>query len=267
MFVDSLLQSSRHRSKRKPIRRPKRSMQAQLTVLEERTVLSTLVVSNNLDSGLGSLRNAIVSASGGDTIAFAPGLDGHTIKLTSGELMVNKNLKIVGPGAGELTVSGNNASRVFDVSSGSTVTISGLTITDGLVNTTVSSDVSTWGGGGILNEAGATLHLVQDTLSDNQALGVVGQDEFGGGLYNMGSATVSGSTFTNNQVLGSGSSDIIGGPSGGAIENYGGASLTVTSSLFTNNSVVSAAGLGYFTNGGPSIPIPGRLALLPRPRP
>ena len=95
-----------------------------------------------------------------------------------------------------------------------------------------------------------TLHLVQDTLSNNQALGVVGQDEFGGGLYNMGSATVSGSTFTNNQVLGSGSSDIIGGPSGGAIENYGGASLTVTSSLFTNNSVVSAAGLGYFANGG-----------------
>ncbi len=252
MFVDSLLRSSRHRSNRKPIRRPRRSLKAQVTILEDRTVLSMLVVCNNLDSGLGSLRNAIVTAGGGDTIVFAPSLDGQTIKLTSGDLLVNKNLNIVGPVAGAITVSGNDASRVFDVASGATATISNLKIVDGMVDTPLETtpSIATWGGGGILNEPGATLTLVHDTLSNNQAVGVAGQDEFGGGLFNLGTATVSGCTFMNNQVLGAGSYDIIGGPSGGAIENYGGATVTVVGSLFSKNSVVSAAGTGYFANGG-----------------
>jgi hypothetical protein len=47
------------------------------------------------DSGPGSLRNTIAAATAGDTINFA--VTG-TISLTSGELVVNKNLNIVGPG-------------------------------------------------------------------------------------------------------------------------------------------------------------------------
>ena len=117
-------------------------------------------------------------------------------------LSITQNLDIVGLGAAELTISGNDASRVFDVTPGVTVTISGLTIAQGMVNTTTNPNIATWGGGGILNEAGATLTLMNDTLSNNQAVGVVGQDEFGGGLFNMGNATVSSCTFTSNQVLG-----------------------------------------------------------------
>src|SRR3954447_24114469 len=82
--------------------------------LEDRTVLSTLTVTNNHDGGAGSLRAAIKAANSGDTIVFAPSLDGQTITLTSGELAISKSLDIEGPGADKLAVSGNNAVRVFD---------------------------------------------------------------------------------------------------------------------------------------------------------
>ena len=69
---------------------------------------------------------------GGDVIVFAPGVTG-TITLTSGELFFSKSLTIAGPGAANLTVSGNNTSRVFSVSSGE-ITISGLRIANGFTS-------------------------------------------------------------------------------------------------------------------------------------
>src|SRR5262249_39669265 len=103
-----------------------------LEALEDRTVPSTLTVTNNLDTGVagdGSLR-----AQSGDVLDFAPGLLGQTIRLTNGELAITKSLDIEGPGAKQLTVSGCGASRVFDISAGVTVTIAGMTMTDGLAN-------------------------------------------------------------------------------------------------------------------------------------
>ncbi|MFO0846309.1 MAG: hypothetical protein U0797_28695 [Gemmataceae bacterium] len=75
-----------------------------LEVLEGRVVLSTLTVLNINDSGTGSLRQAILDATAGDTIAFQPGLTG-TIPL-SDTLTLDKNLIISGPGRDRLTVSG-----------------------------------------------------------------------------------------------------------------------------------------------------------------
>src|SRR3954447_8917204 len=115
-------------------RRPRRRFQPRLERFEDRTVLSTLTVTNALDSGAGSLRAAIKAAASGDKIVFDPGLNGQTITLTSGELAISKSLDIEGPGAGLLAVSGNHAGRVFDISQNQkavTVTIAGLTIEDG----------------------------------------------------------------------------------------------------------------------------------------
>src|SRR6516164_8353838 len=98
--------------------------------LEERTVLSTLTVLNTLDKGAGSLRDTTTKAKSGDTIVFDPSLDGQTISLTSGELAINKSLDIEGPGASKLALSGNNASRVFNISQNQqpvAVTLSGVT--------------------------------------------------------------------------------------------------------------------------------------------
>src|SRR5260370_6144208 len=141
-------------SRRKtPAARP--TFRPTLESLEDRWVPSTLTVLNNLDSGAGSLRADIAAAHNSDTIVFAPSLDGQTITLTSGELLINHNVTITGPGASQLTVSGNHASRVFEVTKTTkSVTLSGLTISNAA-------------GGGIFNNGTRTVS--NGTLSSNSA--------------------------------------------------------------------------------------------------
>src|SRR4029077_11648766 len=131
----------------------------QLMQLEDRTLPSTFTVLNLNDSGPGSLCAAITAANatpGADTIVFAKGLHG-TITLTSGELLITDSVTINGPGANKLSVSGNNASRVFELAAGQDVTISGSTITHGFALDQ---------GGGFLND-GSNLTLSADVLSGN----------------------------------------------------------------------------------------------------
>ncbi|MEZ4642689.1 MAG: hypothetical protein R3E31_08135 [Chloroflexota bacterium] len=72
------------------------------------------MVSNTNNSGVGSLRWAITNAISGDTIQFNAALSGQTITLTSGEIIINKNLTIDGSAlASPVTISGNNNSRIF----------------------------------------------------------------------------------------------------------------------------------------------------------
>jgi hypothetical protein len=226
--------------------------------LEDRTVPSTLAVTTNADSGLGSLRDA-VSTPGVDTIVFAPSV--HAITLTSGEIDITTNLHIAGPGAALLTISGKDASRVFHISGPVTVNIGDLTVAHGKATGTLAAlgvntgtGTGAGGGGGILNEAGATLTLDQDRFMGNQAVGSVGFTVVGGALLNLGTAKVLGCGFLDNQAVGGGALDDIGGSAGGAIDNFGGptggASLTVSNSTFSNNRAVSAGGALYFGIGG-----------------
>ena len=90
---------------------------------------ATLTVTNLNDSGAGSLRDSIASASAGDKIHFQ--VTG-TIALTSGQLTIGRNLTISGPGASQLAINGNHASRVFEIAAGATVSLSGLTVQKGL---------------------------------------------------------------------------------------------------------------------------------------
>jgi hypothetical protein len=103
-----------------------------LEALEDRTVLSTLTVTSAADDGsAGTLRAGLAGAQSGDTIRFLDQLKGQTITLMQGQLLVNQSLDIDGLGATKLTISGNAASRIFDVGSGARVTIFGLTLTGG----------------------------------------------------------------------------------------------------------------------------------------
>src|SRR5947209_16982329 len=71
-----------------------------LEVLEDRFVPSTLTVTSAADDGTsGTLRAVIGAASPGSTIVFDHRLDGKTIALTRGQMNLNKNLDIEGPGA------------------------------------------------------------------------------------------------------------------------------------------------------------------------
>src|SRR5262249_38831398 len=158
--------------------------------LEDRMVPSAMTVTSALDDGsAGTLRSTIAAAPSGATIQFSNQLQGHTITLTGGQLAITKDLDIEGPGANKGIISANNASRVFDIGAGKTVTIAGLTIADGLV----TDD----GGGGVRNGPGATLTLSQDTLTNNTAIGI------GGGLWNNGGTlVVTGCTFVGNRAIG-----------------------------------------------------------------
>src|SRR5262249_48941452 len=92
-------------------------------LLAQPIVAATFTVTNNADSGLGTLRQAVLDAnlnSGVDTIDFAPQVVG-TILLTS-QIEITDDLTIMGPGAKTLSVVG--ATRVFRVSAA--VSISGL---------------------------------------------------------------------------------------------------------------------------------------------
>ena len=94
-----------------------------------------LVVNNTSDGDGGSLRSIIGSACGGSTITFADNVRG-AINLTSGELVLNKNLTIKGPGANLLAVqrsTGTANFRVFHMNGNTSDAISGLTIANGNV--------------------------------------------------------------------------------------------------------------------------------------
>jgi len=225
--------------------------------MENRTLLSTFMVTSPLDDGsAGTLRSKIAAANTNsdptNTITFAPSLAGDTITLnpnpTFRELSITKSLDIEGPGANNLTISGNKASRVFEIGKGATVTLANLTIANGQTSSTGTSG-DALGGGGILNDAGATLNLTRCFVVNNQATTGPNLDVFGGGLLNLGSANVTACTFTGNQALNGAGSTFFGGSVGGAIDNFGGARLKVTASTFTGNQAKGAAG-GFYGIGG-----------------
>src|SRR4030095_11520353 len=86
------------------------------------------------DSGPGTLRAALASAADGDTIVIPGGMS-PTITLTTGELLITKNVTIVGPGPGQMAISGNHASRILHIGPSHVISISGLTITQGAAST------------------------------------------------------------------------------------------------------------------------------------
>jgi hypothetical protein len=156
--------------------------------LEERTLLSNFSVTNINDDGSGSLRQAIIDSNGTtgpNEIDFAVGLSG-TITLTR-ELMIQNNaVSIVGPGQNTLSVSGNGNSRVFEVASGISVSLTGMTITGGM-----SSD-----GGGVSNAG--TLTLSNCTLSRNASPNSIGPfGGRGGGILNTGTLTLTDCTHVS----------------------------------------------------------------------
>jgi hypothetical protein len=215
-----------------------------LESLEDRTVPSTLTVTNLLDKGAGSLRDTITNAKSGDAIVFAANLDGQMITLTSDQLTINKSLDIEGPGASLLTISGNDKNRVFNINEGLAVTIASLTISHGHA---VNSNGSDSAGAGILN-VNSTLTLVNDVLSYNEAIGTT---TAGGAVANRngGTLNVSGTTFLNNQVIAS----VLG--EGGAIANtLDGSTLVANNCTFLGNEVVGnnggSAGGGAIENDG-----------------
>ncbi|MEY2482408.1 MAG: hypothetical protein QOK24_936 [Verrucomicrobiota bacterium] len=200
------------------------------------TCLTNPVVTNNADSGSGSLRQAIADACTGGTVIFDDSQVVSPITLTTAELLINKNLTITGPGANVLTVKRSAAGmtpnfRIFEIASGANVTISGLTISNGAI----AGVGNTGSGGGILNFG--TLAVDGLVVSGNQS-GDTSNPGLGGGLASvLGTLTVSNSTISGNIVTGN----------GGGIGNI--ATTKIINSTISNNRATSFG--GGVTNGNP----------------
>jgi len=186
----------------------------------------------------GSLRFEIGVAQDGDTIKFSPKLAGATIKLKS-EIAIDVGLDIEGLGAGKLSVSGNNASRIFNIGpDASAVTIAGLTLKNGKS-----------GQGSAVLDDGASLTLKLDTLSNNQAvLAVPGITNEGGALMVFGESTVgmtvtiTNCRFVNDTAIGGAGGSGEGGAIAVDAETSAGLVLTVWGSSFTSDSATGGAG-------------------------
>jgi hypothetical protein len=159
---------------------------------------ATLVVRNTNDAGTESLRQRILEANpaGGDTIVFqipttAPGYNPttgvFTIGLTSGELLIDKNLTIDGS-AQKISIRriGGTVFRIFRIAAGAVVTLNDLAISNGRQSSAA----------GIHNLGDLTLRNC--TLYDN----VVPLDSNqGGAIATSGTLRVSNCTFSGNSAI------------------------------------------------------------------
>ena len=166
------------------------------------------------------LRARIASAQPGDTINIAAGV----YTMTGGELVIDKDLTLIGAGA-EVTIIQAAPSldqavhRVIRVLEETVVSISGVTIRYG-------------------SEASTEVRMVP---FHSEAVGMISSGieairaEFGGGIYNQGTLTITDSIVTDNFA-------------GGGAGVFNGAKVTIE-----NSSIISNRSIGYGSglfNGG-----------------
>jgi Right handed beta helix region len=213
-----------------------------LLALEERRLMATFVVSNPSDTltkGVPTpytLRWAVDqadAATSASKIVFQlPTIGPATITLTQGELdlsNMSESVTITGLGADELTVDGNGASQVFAIDPGVTASISGLSVTGGF---TKAGGLASDAGAGVLNQGDLT--LIGVTVDHNTTTGFIVPFLPGGGLDNLGVATVVGCTFADNA-----------GVDGGGVSNGGTATLR-DCSFVDNTAVFSGGGMANY---------------------
>ena len=217
------------------------------------------VVSNANDTGAGSLREAMTLAQPGDAIRFSAFFDSpRTINLQSALPLLPSGVGILGPGAVFLTVRRDAAAefRIFELSSGSQATLSGMTIANGSVPTlqgggilssgrlsvigSVIRDNVAQGGGGITNLQG-DLTLLRSTVVGNSAA-------FGAGVRTRNNATA---LIDNSTISAQGGGDLVGLT---VLAQQGTtSSLTLRNSTLTDTGGSAGTGLLMFSQGAGSI--------------
>ena len=227
--------------------KPSRHRGLRLEPLEERQLLS-VTVTTELDvvdsqDAYTSLREAVEEASSGDVINFNLGSSSQTIVLDAslGELEIDTSISIEGPGADLLTISGGGGSRIFNIATGTDVTISDLTLTGGsttgsggaiyssalslTIDDCVIEDSAADGHGGAIysDTSGGTLTITDSTISGNTA-----GSNAGGVYFKNGTLNIDGATFEENTAS-------YDSGAGGALALYD-STVSISNSLFYDNS-------------------------------
>jgi hypothetical protein len=234
---------------------------------------ATNTVTSLADGGVGSVRQVMADSVAGDTLVFSVA---GTIALPGGELMIAKDLTILGPGSSALAISGAGG-RVFHISSNVTALISGVTICNGRTPPGMPGSATNNGGssepGGAILTAGS-LKLCNCVVASS-ATGR-GGDGFsppippypphtppssggssgaGGAIYNSGALSISNCVITNNATGRGGArahNDTYWSASGtagagGAIYSVG--TLTMANSFVGGNATGGADGSGASGGG------------------
>ncbi|MFN8558771.1 MAG: DUF11 domain-containing protein [Dehalococcoidia bacterium] len=141
---------------------------------------------------------------------------------TTGDLDINGDLTITGPGAPGSRVFAGGIDRVFHVRNGAKVTMSGLLVSGG--NATLAGE----NGGGILVDAGSELTLTNVWVGNGAAFrnDVGNATGAGGGVANLGKLTLNQSRVQDNRTLQGG---------GGGLFNGLGATLTMVGGVINGN--------------------------------
>jgi len=237
--------------------------------------LPTNTVTTLEDGPPGSLRYYLPA---GGTILFTNGLTG-TMSLTN-ELDITNSVTIVGPGPGILTIIPGFLAdcRIFNISAGTTNTISGLTIAHGnpsgpgggilnagvltLMNCSISYNLTSISLGGGIYSSGP-LTLLNCTIEDNTAQN---GNAYGGGIYSSNTLTLVNCLVTGNYTYTAGPSGGGGieaqGPlamtnctvsfnatEGGTVPNGGGIDIESDSSSLVNCTIASNSVTGGFGGG------------------
>ncbi|SLM28453.1 exported hypothetical protein [Desulfamplus magnetovallimortis] len=207
------------------------------------------IVTHTGDSGDGSLRQAVEDAIDGDTIDLSGIAGGGTITLTMGEIVIDNDLTITGLSSDPVVISGNNASRIFNIASGVQVSIFDVEFING------NGGGEHTGGGAILNNGSLTLNGV--TLAGNSTL-----NGDGGAIHNGGSGTL---VLVNCTLSGNSADSGVGGAifnagtlgmncctlyanaasSGGGVENSGSGTLHISNTI-----IAGSTGGGDLVNNG-----------------
>lgn len=217
-----------------------------------------------------TLRDAVTTADGSDTILLPPGT--HTVSLTgapedlnaSGDIDANSandplTIRGTGPDPSGVVIDATGlGDRVFDLSGASSFVIANLTITGGsgadgagirnagqtltLSEVVLDGNTAPLIGGAILNgiaaPTGSRITILNSVLTDNRTLGGLG----GGAIHNRedGRVAIFGSTLSGNRAEGL-SAD------GGAVRSGDRGSLTIATSRLEQN---EAFGDGPGDGGG-----------------
>jgi CSLREA domain-containing protein len=171
-----------------------------------------------------TLREAIRYAPDGATITFSVA---GTITLAGVEMVIGKNLSIIGPSdAPGITLSGNNQSRIFSINSAVSVSHLNFTAGNGIGASFSAS------GGAISIDASRSLNVSNCSFYANSVTGS------SGAIRNAGTLNITNSTLHSNSA----------GAGGGAIRS-GGTMVMINCTVTNNSCPGSLGGGGIYTLG------------------
>ncbi|GAL84932.1 calcium-binding protein [Sporocytophaga myxococcoides] len=214
-------------------------------ILINNSSAAVIFVQDTTDSGPGSLRTAVKIARNGDIIKFNPSLnnDSYLFLLTTGQIVIDKNITIVGldnvTNNLKVKITSFNFSRIFYILPGRKLTLVNLWLVQNFSVGNISSKPNFNGdGGAIFNKGMVTIKdcwITDQTIANTAAKGAA--------IYNEGSLSVIDTYFAFNTATG------FSVAKGGSLYNTGRVSLERSYFSSSGTDAPVSKGAGIYNEG------------------